>query len=461
MDKARKARQVGRPLQGAGDAVALADLCQQALESLPYAFCVIDVENHAVKLANSASSLNSASPSEKCYALLHRRSHPCRDIGEPCPIEIIKRTKKPAVVEHVHYDSEGNLRYYEVHGYPVLDPDGTVGKVIEFSLDVTDRKNTERALREAQADLERRVEERTEALRHANEQLMREVNVRRQTEQALRESEELHRIILSQITDAVLITDDAGRFTYVSPSARAIFGYTSEEIRAMETIDHLLGPKLVDGSDMDNSGEIQNIRRSVTDKVGRPHTLLVTVKRAVIEGGTMLYTCRDVTRLSQAESALKAVNEELQLERATLREKNLALKEILGQIEDEKRRMISQMHLNMNRMAYPILTALQDKTTPEGEYYLSLLKNCLSDITSPFMTKLETGCSSLTPRELEICHMVKNGFTSKQIAAAFSTSVDTVLKQRKTIRRKLGIANQKVNLITHLKSLERPSANQS
>jgi len=440
----------------AGEAVDLTNLCQQALESLPYAFCVIDVNNHSVRLANSASTLNGTAPTEKCYALLHRRSHPCRDIGEPCPIEIIKRTKKPAVVEHVHYDNEGNLKYFEVHGYPVFDSDGQVGKVIEFSLDVTDRKNTERALREAQADLERRVEERTEALQYANKQLTREVSVRRQTEQALRESEELHRIILSQINDAVLITDDSGVFTYVSPSAQEIFGYTAEEIKAMGDIDHLLGPNLVDASDIEKSGEIQNIKRTVTDKMGRPHTLLVTVKKAIIESGTMLYTCRDVTRLSQAETALKVVNEELQLERETLREKNLALKEILGQIEDEKRRMVSQMHLNMNRMAYPILTALEDKTTPEGEYYLSLLKSCLSDITSPFMTRLETGYSSLTPRELEICHMVKNGFTSKQISAALSTSIETVLKQRKTIRKKLGISNQKVNLVTHLKSLEHP-----
>ena len=173
----------------------------------------------------------------------------------------------------------------------------------------------------------------------------------------------------------------------------------------------------------------------------------------------MLYTCRDVTRLNQAEKALEAVNEELELERQTLREKNTALKEVLGQIEHEKRRMASQMHLNINRMAYPILNALEERTSPEGEYYVSLLKSCLADITSPFISKLETGHSNLTPRELEICHMVKSGFTSKQVAASLNTSVETVLKQRKMIRRKLGISNQKVNLVTHLKSLEHSAEN--
>ena len=111
-----------------------------------------------------------------------------------------------------------------------------------------------------------------------------------------------------------------------------------------------------------------------------------------------------------------------------------------------------------SRLPY-ILNALEERTSPEGEYYVSLLKSCLADITSPFISKLETGHSNLTPRELEICHMVKSGFTSKQVAASLNTSVETVLKQRKMIRRKLGISNQKVNLVTHLKSLEHSAEN--
>ncbi|UCE23692.1 MAG: helix-turn-helix transcriptional regulator, partial [Candidatus Zixiibacteriota bacterium] len=180
-------------------------------------------------------------------------------------------------------------------------------------------------------------------------------------------------------------------------------------------------------------------------------------KQVTIGGGTTLYTCRDITRLSQAEQALKAVNEELEVERQTLREKNTALKEILGQIEDEKKRMASQMHLNINRMALPILKALEQKTYPEGGYFVALLRNCLSDITSPFIGTLESDFSNLTPRELEICQMIKSGFTSKQIAEALTTAVETVLKQRKMIRKKLGISNQKINLVTHLKSLEHSS----
>jgi DNA-binding CsgD family transcriptional regulator len=178
------------------------------------------------------------------------------------------------------------------------------------------------------------------------------------------------------------------------------------------------------------------------------------VKKTAIGDGTILYACRDISRLIRAEKALHTANEELRIERESLRQKNAALKEILGQIEQEKKRVASQIHLNVNRVAIPILNTLETKVSSDGEYFITLLRNSLSEITSPFISRLEKNYSNLTPRELEICHMIKNGFTSKQISAALNNSVETVLKQRKTIRRKLQITNQKVNLVTYLKSLE-------
>jgi signal transduction histidine kinase len=52
----------------------------------------------------------------------------------------VKKTKKPATVEHIHYDQENNERHFEIHAYPMFDKDGNVSHVIEYNLDVTDRK---------------------------------------------------------------------------------------------------------------------------------------------------------------------------------------------------------------------------------------------------------------------------------------------------------------------------------
>jgi DNA-binding CsgD family transcriptional regulator len=79
-------------------------------------------------------------------------------------------------------------------------------------------------------------------------------------------------------------------------------------------------------------------------------------------------------------------------------------------------------------------------------------------MVSPFLHELESRFSTLTPREIEICGLIRNGYTTKQIAGVLSRSVQTVLKQRKSIRKKLRISNRRTNLASYLKSFERPAS---
>jgi DNA-binding CsgD family transcriptional regulator len=67
------------------------------------------------------------------------------------------------------------------------------------------------------------------------------------------------------------------------------------------------------------------------------------------------------------------------------------------------------------------------------------------------MNKLEKNAESLSPRELEICSLIRNGYTSKEIAGILNISPETVRTQRKKIRKKLGLIGQKTNLISYLK----------
>lgn len=123
-------------------------------------------------------------------------------------------------------------------------------------------------------------------------------------ERELRRSEELHRVTLNNMTDTVLITDDTGDYTYVCPNVHFIFGYTANEIRELGTIDDLLGDDLFDSDELADSGVLKNIECTATDKAGREHTLLVNVRKVSIQGGTLLYSCRDITKRKQREEAL-------------------------------------------------------------------------------------------------------------------------------------------------------------
>ncbi|MDS0475833.1 bacterio-opsin activator domain-containing protein [Natrinema sp. 1APR25-10V2] len=135
-----------------------------------------------------------------------------------------------------------------------------------------------------------------------------DVTERARLERELRESEELHRVTLNNMTDTVLIADDDGEFTYVCPNVHFIFGYTDDEIHDMGTIDELLGPELFDRDELEEAGVLTNIECTATDRAGREHTLLVNVREVSIQGGTTLYSCRDITKRKRREEALTALH---------------------------------------------------------------------------------------------------------------------------------------------------------
>jgi PAS domain S-box-containing protein len=123
--------------------------------------------------------------------------------------------------------------------------------------------------------------------------------------QALHDSEELHRATLSNISDAVFLTDDDGRFTFICPNVDVIFGYVPDEVQAMTRIGRLLGDHLYDRAQLAAQGEIRNIEREVTSKSGERRTLLIHLKAVSIQGGTVLYACRDITDCRHAEEELR------------------------------------------------------------------------------------------------------------------------------------------------------------
>ncbi len=129
--------------------------------------------------------------------------------------------------------------------------------------------------------------------------------------EALRESEELHRATLGSISDAVFLADDEGAFTFICPNVDVIFGYAPDEVQAMGTIGALLGEDLFDPAELVAKGEIPNVERDIIAKSGVRRTVLLQLKRVSIKGGTVLYTCRDVTDLKHAERELATIRLEL------------------------------------------------------------------------------------------------------------------------------------------------------
>ena len=157
------------------------------------------------------------------------------------------------------------------------------------------------------------------------------------------------------------------------------------------------------------------------------------------------------TRIS-ADLELQETNRQLSLERKALKESNTALRIVLARIEQEKQEIYNDIKTNVEKIVMPILQALAQQLTPAQTKYVDMLQTNLEEITSPFISQLSVSYHSLTPTEIAICNMIRNGMRTKEIADLRGVSEATVNRHREKIRRKLKIAKQDVNLATFLQS---------
>ena len=158
---------------------------------------------------------------------------------------------------------------------------------------------------------------------------------------------------------------------------------------------------------------------------------------------------REITERKKVEQALIESESKLQEQKLALEQKNIALREIIAQIEVEKRKIKDDIETNINIVVSPILKKLViEKNSLK---YVNLLQYHLKKLTSSFGSEITKKSLKLTPREIEICNMLKGGLTSKDISNSLSISYRTVEKHRRNIRQKIGISNKDINLTSFLR----------
>ena len=85
--------------------------------------------------------------------------------------------------------------------------------------------------------------------------------------------------------------------------------------------------------------------------------------------------------------------------------------------------------------------------------YLEIVENNLKEIISPFMRNLSSKYQALTPMEIQVAGLVKEGKTTKDIAGLLSRSHRAIEFHRNNLRKKIGLTHQKANLRSYLQSL--------
>jgi PAS domain S-box-containing protein len=283
---------------------------------------------------------------------------------------------------------------------------------------------------------------------------------REQAEARLRESEARYRGIFDGAIEGIYRTSLEGKNLLSNPALAKMLGYKSAE-QVVEQItdsanqvwaypeERAAFMRLLEQNETVRDYECQYKRRdgsliwvSLNSKVVRTPDGEAAYYEGFIE---------DITARKRSEQALRQRTEENERANEALKEKNLALKQILDSVEADRGVIGMQVVANVDKLVMPLVRSLREGL---GKIHINTfrqIESALEQITSPFTHRLSRQFASLTPSELKICNLIRNGLGVKQIAQIEHISPETVATHRRNIRRKLGIAKEKANLGSFLR----------
>lgn len=385
------------------------------LDNLPCIALILKKGTREIVASNNAAYAVGATPGATCYGTCAGREDACEFCGAPDVWETSEA--KDIEVEHEGVWSHGI--------WVSLDDD----LYVHYIFDITKRKKAEQALNNKTHDLEERMKE----LGGLYGLSLLVGNPKLSFDQVCQRAVELlppawhypdktcGRIVINQqeFTTANYI-ESVYKQTSKIISDNSVIGFI--EVAYLEEM-----PPLFEGPFMAEE-------RSLIDALARALGLYVN-------------------RL-KTESELKNNHARLIESQIALENKNTTLSELVEHVEREKEGLAIQIRTSLDRVIGPVLARLEAQFDDAQIEQLAIIRSAINDMTSPFIGRLEQGNASLSPREVEICNLIKNGYSSKDVAHTLSTSESTVKTQRKVIRRKLGLIKSKDNLATFLKQLK-------
>ncbi len=361
-------------------------------------------------------------PEKKSICYRSFNDPPREDICPYCPT--LRTLRDGEVHEAVTETPAANrIRNYRIISTPIKDAAGNVIAAIEMVDDITDRVLSERALKESEAR---------------------------------------YRTIFETTTAATMIVEEDMTVSMVNTEFERQSGYPKGEVeRKMKWTDFIADSegmlaRMIEYHRIrrvDEASAPRNYEFRFRDKAGRVRDAFMTI--AMIPGTTMsVASLLDITERKKAEKELRAREEELEVKSRNLEELNTALRVLLKHREDDREELEERILTNVKELVLPYLEKLQ-KTPLKGEQlaYTNIIKSNLNDILSPFLRKMTSKYLNLTPREIQIATLVREGRTTKEISEVLNVSSRAVEFHRDNIRIKLGLKNKKANLRSFLLSL--------
>ncbi len=333
---------------------------------------------------------------------------------------------------------------------PFIFVSGALGE--EMAIDLLKKGATDYVLKNRLSRLEPAV---SRALHEVDERRERE-----RAEHALKESEVRYRTIFENTGTATVIVEEDATIVLANRQFERLTGFSRSEIEGKKKWTEFV---LEDDLPKVNLLKRAGGKHSRTPSDG--HEFRITNNRngvlnvlanvaAIPSTKRVVMSFLDITERKMAEEVLKKREQELQLKSQSLEEANTALKVLLKHREEDKATLEEQVLANVKKLVLPYLEKLKGPRLDSSQrLHVEIIESHLNDIVSPFLRNLSSAYLSLTPREIEVATLVKEGKTTKEITKLLNISTTAVDFHRKNLRSKFGIKSKKTNLRSFLTSL--------
>jgi len=289
--------------------------------------------------------------------------------------------------------------------------------------------------------------------------ISKDISELKRAELSLRESEAKFKNLAEQSPNMIFI-NHKGRVVYVNKKCVESLGYELDEFYAADfDFLKLIAPEylpLIKRNFKKHMAgeEINPYEYALISKFGQRIEVIITTKLINYEGeNAILGIVTDITERKQAEESMRKKDIKLKRQAKNLEEMNVALKILLEQRDREKADLKENLLTSIQKLIFPYIEKLQkNRLDEDSQIYVNIIKSNLEDVIGPLSETLSSKYLGLTPSEIQVANLVKQGMTSKEIASKLHVSPKAVSFHRGNIRKKFGLGNQKMNLYTYLQS---------
>lgn len=294
-----------------------------------------------------------------------------------------------------------------------------------------------------------------------------EDDITRQTNQPATpaERDRLLRLILETMPAGLVIQNKPGRIALVNHRFAHMSGYSTDQLTGRHMNDIVY---LEDQNDVSRQTDRAMAGKSAptqfTFRVVTKDDNLKDLRAKVFfvpghDYPTLIWYLFDINQDESSEEISTGRQSTISSQKIQIQNLNAAFKVLMDHHENEKSDQAHNLLISFKKKIFPYLDKIKTGNIDKASRtYLSLIESNLNDLISALPNAHANQIQNLTYSETQVADLIRQGKTSKEIAAMLNVSTAAISFHRHNLRKKMGLLKKKTTLRSHLQSLKQEKA---